>query len=393
LPVTQLDDKWTWRYKDPPPGIRLYLPPCVDNVRGVFVCYVFHDSDPRELARLWQFALVAVPTEFEYDIGYHDKRNPRAKLGHPVGNTGILLRYLDEAAKATKHPELAVAPLVGWVGQNGSFVGADLLTRAPDRVIAWADSFPHTLARFPELTAKVPFALAWEANGNDLKERAAGREKAGNLTGKPTPPPDLACRASTYGFPHGIYSKYQFFAAYLDRCIKLRLPADPPPPGQVTKLRPVAVADGWAGDFNPVGEWSPIAPTKEARGMVSPGWLPDEYMAWAWRSYHSANPPLKLTAPAVEFQKIKGKWGGPECGLGYGAPVKAGAALTFSAESVADFESVEFRDGDRLVGTAKQSPWKAEGVKLERGLHVLFAVGVKKDGTRAASRPAFLVVE
>jgi hypothetical protein len=39
------------------------------------------------------------------------------------------------------------------------------------------------------------------------------------------------------------------------------------------------------------------------------------------------------------------------------------------------------------------APWQVEGIKLERGLHGLFAVGVTADGQRRASRPAFLIVE
>jgi len=89
-------------------------------VRGVFVSFVFHNGDPRELADLWNFALLTVPWQFEYDLGHNDKRNGRYKLGHEAGNMGILLNYLDQAAKVTKHQESRTVPIVGWIGQNGS---------------------------------------------------------------------------------------------------------------------------------------------------------------------------------------------------------------------------------------------------------------------------------
>jgi hypothetical protein len=301
---------------------------------------------------------------------------------------------LERAAKETKHAELAVAPLVGWLGQNGSHLCADLHRRVPDRVIAWADAFPNRLEKYPELTAKVPFAFAWEFTSKEDKERRADREaKQEQLKDKPTPALDLRCRANTYGFPHGIFSKFNFFMAYLDRCIALRLPAETPPAGQPTKLRPVVPEDGWVGDYNPVGQWNPIAPFKEAKGMFSPVWLPDEYAAWMWRSYHSAKPDIKLTAPVIEYRKKDGKWGGPECGLGYGGSVKAGTPLRFGAEVGGDYAKVEFHDGHRVVGTVQSAPWQADDIKLERGLHALFAVGVTADGSRSASRPAFLIVE
>lgn len=393
LPVRRLDDQPSWaEVRKIQDKVHLYLPPNVDNVRGIFVCYVFHSQDPRELARLWRFALVTVPFPFEYDLGHNDKRNGRYKLGHPVGNMGTLLEFLNVAAKETKHPELAVAPLVGWLGQNGSHLGADLFKRAPDRIVAWTDSFPNTLAQYPEFTAKVPFAYAWEFTPQDAKDREAEREKtAPKVKGQATPAPDLRCRANTYGFGHGIYSKWTFFMLFLDRLIALRVPETPPPPGQKTVLRPVDRQKAWVGDYNPVGEWNPIAPLAEAKGMVSPVWLPDAYCAWGWRAYHSAKPDIKLTAPVVEY---RGK--GPErkdCGLGFDNIMKAGAPLAFAAETRGDYAKIEFRSGDRILGVAEKTPYRLEGIRLERGLHALFAVGVTSAGERKASRAAFLVVD
>jgi hypothetical protein len=394
LPLARLDDKPAWSdFRKIDDRIHLYLPPKVEAVRGVFVCYVFHSADPRELARLWRFALVTVPWPFEYDLGHNDKRNGRYKLGHPVGDMSLLLRYLQIAAAETKHPELASVPLVGWLGQNGSHLCADLYRRAPERVLAWTDSFPNSLAKYPELTARVPFAFAWEFTSKDDKERRAEREmKREALRGKPTPAPDLRCRANTYGFPHGIYSKFNFFMSFLDRCIALRMPDEMPKAGQPVPLKPIAREDGWVGDFNDIGEWNAIAPFAEARAMVTPVWLPDRYAAWMWRAYHTAKPDLKLTAPVIEYRKQKGKWGGPECGLGYGGQVPAGKALSFAAETKGEYARIEFHDGDRLVGTADKAPWQVQGVRLSRGLHALFAVGIA-EGVRRASRPGFLIVE
>ncbi|HXG59861.1 MAG TPA: hypothetical protein VNO22_00670 [Planctomycetota bacterium] len=392
LPVQKLDDRTSWaEFRKIADRIHLYLPPDVPAVRGVFVCFVFHSADPRELARLWRFALVTVPWPFEYDLGHNDKRNGRHTLGHPVGSMDLLLRYLVHAARDTRHPELATAPLVGWLGQNGSHLGHDLYRRAPDRVIAWTDSFPNRLAQVPELTRNVPFAYAWEFTPAEEKtRREEGDARRAQVENRPTPPPDLSCRANTYGFPHGIYSKFNFFMGFLDRCIALRLPDELPPPGQPVRLRPVVRENGWAGDYNPVGSWNPIAPVREASGMIQPVWLPDEYAAWMWRSYHSARPDLRLTSPVVEYRS---RGHGPDCGMGYGGQVPAGTPLRFAAEVKGTYTAVEFRDGHRLLGTAHGPPWQIEGIRLERGLHALFPVGVAPDGGRTAGRPGFLIVE
>ena len=389
LPIDRLDDKAEWKtYRKTIERPMLYLPPDTKSVRGVFVCYVFHSGDPRELARLWNFALVLVPVEFEYDVGFYDRRNLRPKkTGLKVGNMGVVLDYLATAAKELKRPELATVPIVGWMGQNGAHICGDLFKRAPERVLAWGDAWYGDWKKHPELVASVPVASAWEL---DEKPRVALRnEKLAGVENKPTPPSILQCNASTYGFKHGIYSKYNFFMSYLDRCIKVRMPDAMPEPGQPVKLKPIDLKAGWAGDFNEIGQWVAIAPVAEAKGMVDPTWLPDPYAAWMWRSYHSAKPDIKLTGPAVEYRS----GGAPECGLGYGKALKAETPQTFTADAPATYAKVEFHDGDKVVGTADAAPWKAEGVKLERGLRAIFAVGVTKDGQRTASRPAFVIVE
>ena len=78
LPLDRLDDKAEWKtFRKTIERPMIYLPADTKSVRGIFVCYVFHSGDPRELARLWNFALVMVPVEYEYDVGFHDRRNQR----------------------------------------------------------------------------------------------------------------------------------------------------------------------------------------------------------------------------------------------------------------------------------------------------------------------------
>ena len=397
LPVNRLDDKTPWAdVRQIEDKVQLYLPRGDKPVRGIFLCVVFHSGDPREVAHLWDFALVTIPWEILWDVGLPDKRSKRpTKTKLPMGDMAVILRYLEEAARETKHPELAVAPIVGWMMQGGNHHVSDLYKRAPDRIIAFVDSFENQLLKHAEILDKVPYAIAWEFGGKTgEKFRLAERDSIlPKVKDKPTPPSYLLCKANTYGFPHGIYSKWNFFMLFLHRLIMLRLPDDLPPPGQPTKLKAIRKEDGWVGDFNPVSEWNPIAPYAQAKGMVTPIWLPDEYTAWSWRSYHSANPDLKLTAPVIEYHGPKQGKDRKACGLGYGNVMKAGTPLTFAAETSAAYAKIEFHDGDKIVGTAEKAPWRIENIRLERGLHALFAVGVTQSGERKASRAAFLVIE
>ena len=387
LPVERLDGDIAWDDDNPPftDQVRIYLPGD-EPVRGVFVCFVFHSADPREVADAWNFALVTITRDTIKDLGIRDRNTGKRTLGFQDQGMGLVLKYLEHAAEATGHAELSTAPIVGWLGQAGGHYCKDLYERAPERVLAWADSFSGQLRQHPELTQKVPFALAWEVHKKDLQRLARTPPK------QPVPPEDLACEASTYGFPHGIYSKFNFFMAYLDRCIKLRLPEETPPAGRPVKLMPVAYADGWVGDFQPISQWNPIAAagSPAAEKFSHPSWTPDAYAAATWRAYHSAQPDIRLTEPVIPYGKTNR---GPKMGLGYGGFLPAGKPLQFKAESTGEYAQVEFYDGDVLLGTAKSAPWTVEDVKLTPGLHTVYAVGVTVDGRRTAGRPAMAVAK
>jgi len=387
LPVELLDGKIAWDDDEAPfnDRVRIYLPGD-KPVRGVFVCFVFHSADPREVADAWNFALVTITRDTIKDLGVRDRKTGKRTRGYKDQGMGLVLKYLEHAARQTGHTELTSVPMVGWLGQAGGHFCKDLYDRAPNRVLAWADSFSGQLRQYPGLTQKVPFALAWEVHKKDLQSGKRSPPK------KEAPPHDLACEASTYGFPHGIYSKYNFFMAYLDRCIKLRLPGKMPVAGQPVKLRPVNFRDGWLGDFQPISEWNPAAEadSREAASFKQPAWLPDAYAAAMWRSYHSAKPDIKMTAPVIPYGRSNR---GPQMGLGYGGFLPAGKPLMLKAKSTGDYAKVEFYDGDKLLGAVDAAPWIVEGIEFKAGLHAVYAVAITKDGQRTASQPAIAVAK
>ena len=87
--------------------------------------------------------------------------------------------------------------------------------------------------------------------------------------------------------------------------------------------------------------------------------------------------------------------GTPVCGLGYGGYLSAEDTHDFSAKlkGETNYSKIEFHDGNRVLGETNSTPWELKGIKLEPGLRVLFAVGVKPDGSRAASRPAMVIIK
>jgi hypothetical protein len=396
LPITIMDESVAWaQVHEMKDKAKIYIPSGVGTLRGIMLNYeIGAQEDVRELGRAWRFANVSIPWSFEYDLGHDDRRTGRAKAtGLPVGDMGVLLKYLEVAARELKHPELAHAPIVAWVGQNGATMAEDLHKRAPGRCAAWSDAWYHDWLKRPQLIAEVPVSAWWEFK--EAKQRAELKAAKGpEVAGKPTPPKDLHCFASSYGFGHGFWQRTAMYYVFLDQCIKERLPPEPPPPGKPTPLKKLNPLDGWCGDYNDMSEWAPIAPAREAKGFIDPVWLPNAYFAWAWRSYHTANPDLQIVKPYVPWHR--GKWdagGKVDCGLGFDKPVKPDQPLTFQAEVKGAYAKVEFHDGDRIVGEAAGPEWKLDGVKLPSGIRVVFAVGVAADGSRRASRPALLRVE
>ena len=132
----------------------------------------------------------------------------------------------------------------------------------------------------------------------------------------------------------------------------------------------------------------------KAKEAKYPVWFPDEYAAWSWRAYHSSCTDLKITGPKHPYSKIDGKWGGNgACGLGYGGYLSAKEEHILSANVKGDYEKIRFHDGNQLLGEASGPEWSLPPLKLQPGLRVLFAVGVKADGSHSASRPAMVIVK
>ena len=81
------------------------------------------------------------------------------------------------------------------------------------------------------------------------------------------------------------------------------------------------------------------------------------------------------------------------CGLGYGGYLSAKEENILSASVKGDYEKVLFHDGNQELDEASGPAWALPPRELQPGLRVLFAVGVKADGSRAASKPAMVIVK
>ena len=229
-------------------AVHLYLPNKNRPVDGVFVCLVFTSPDPREFADVWNFALVTIPFPFTYDLGDKDHRNQSRANTHEPQGMQLLLRYLDDVAKQTNHPELSKVPIVGWMGQAGSLPENPLRLQSGTRARLGTPSSILRSEAFANLPYKVPFAYSWKSTTGERQRRP---ENAYPITS--SAPCSTTLDASTYGFKH--------LGSFFDRQL-------------FQKLKPIIKKP--VGGSRPPQNGIRLANSEEAKAFVFPSWLPDK---------------------------------------------------------------------------------------------------------------------
>ena len=176
-------------------------------------CALCSQVRTHDLQDVWNFALVTIPFPFTYDLGDKDHRNQsRANTHEPQGQ--LLLRYLDDVAKQTNHPELSKVPIVDWMEQ----AGPRYLRTLYDRSVRNACSPGPTPSppfyeakRLPTFPTKCPLPTVGKSTTEKSAKEAGKRVPHHKLRSVFD---DLSSNASTYGFKHGIYSKFHFFTSF-----------------------------------------------------------------------------------------------------------------------------------------------------------------------------------
>jgi dienelactone hydrolase len=270
-----------------PPGanfdkaiFRVWLPPGVATVRAVLVLTPGSNGDGRDAVSdtVWQafatshqLALVASQlTDKPHEQGFIESYVDVSK-----GTGQALLDALTQFAGATKHAELATAPLLLWGMSAGGQFNYEFTAWKPERVMAFVVNKGgiYYSALVPAAARRVPGLLF--IGGKDLEFRTntivglfAVNRRAGALWA-------LAEEPSA---AHIVGRSRDVAMVFFDDVLTLRGPA----------MRPLTENSGWLGDLKA----HTIAPLGDAKVPGYPtAWLPSERVAKAWRAMVTEAPP------------------------------------------------------------------------------------------------------
>lgn len=271
-----------------PPGanfdkaeFRLWVPPSMPKVRAVLVLVPGSNGDGRPMAEeaFWQ--------EFATRHGlaimacrFTDKPHEQSFLEDYVqvanGSGQALLDALTALAGASKHPEIAAAPLLMWGMSAGGQVDYEFAAWKPERVIAFVvnKGGVYYSALVPRAARNVPALLFvgdkdLDFRINTIQGLFAVNRRAGALWAYVVEP-DTA---------HAVGRSRDLGAMFFEDVLAMRLSG--------STLAPVADKTGFIGDLKAV-TFQPVATS--AAPTVPTAWLPTERIGRAWQAVVTGKP-------------------------------------------------------------------------------------------------------
>ena len=383
---------YDWVDADGKRGLKLWVPPEVDPVRGI----LFHGNpggsgDRRILARDTRLQEFAARHDFGImGVAWFPGREVYASTGR------IILRVLGEWADMGLHPELRNLPLIARGSSNAGVTAYALTCLAPERMICFTPnvgpSYGH--AKASDAALKVPGLLHV---GPTDRFFTSGVEDTRELFKNVAPRGALWAWDAEQDKGHAIGHIDDVDMKFYETCIALRLPADADPRRGPVKLNELRREDGWLADL---ASWESgmtrVAPFAEYEGdPKTAGWLPSADIAYLYRGVATYNSPLKLEIVDVaavdnpnESGRLLSSVGGNVLDPGQRVRLKCDVG-TFT-----DWETIEFFDGARSLGEVKrgEEPAVEFTVDVARTIYALcVVVRDDKGAVRTAPPEHFLV--
>lgn len=227
-----------------------------------------NDAHWRAFAREQHLGLVGVCLQSDE----HDEQTPPYHVA-TRGSGKALLTAIDHLASASKHPELAHAPLLFWGHSAGGQFGYGMVCFAPDRVIAFASIKGGVYLSTPVAdTLLVPgLFIVGEQDEVIRAMNITWLFEAGRAKRAPW------CLAFEPQEGHGLGRTQElvmpFFRAVLSRRVSSHKPG----------LTPIEASKDWFGlrSTLEITQGQPPSPNLLPRTV----WLPDESSAKAWREF------------------------------------------------------------------------------------------------------------
>lgn len=353
-----------------------------ETVTTEWDCAIRTDLALQLVARRHAFAFVGL-----YFSGQKPGGAGPGQVAMMPANVAGLEAGISKCATTFNHPELATAPIITFGFSGGSGFSAYYAAYNPSRCIAFGHNKGGSIADYDPVTMEaaeqVPAMLSYgeadtQTRIDSIKSTFAYHRAKGALWSLI---PD-------YGLVHEAQGYGRFLAAaFFDHVIEMRLPRNWVP-GTAPTLRPFAEDTGWLGDNTTWESGASTIVSYAASNADLPtkrtmSWMPDRYMAEAWRAVTTHLPPAKLSSPLSTLDTTKPKQ------LAYIAN-GGSQAMALSASGVA-ISSVDWQDGDVSVGTVT-TPFSKTLSTLTPGIHLLHGQLQMSGGGTLTSDLAILLV-
>ncbi len=339
------------------------------------------------VAKRHNFAVVGLYFSGQHPGGYAANASNPADVSMMPAQAAALEAGINLLASTYSRPELATAPIATYGFSGGSGFALYYAAYNPTRCIAVAHNKGGSIGDYDpvglEPAEQVPVMLSYGENDTNNVETIKAVFSYHRARGA------LWFLIPDYGLGHDSQGYGRFFgAAFFDRIIEKRLPRDWVP-GTAPVLRPLTEDSGWLGDHSTwesagssIVSFTASGATLAAKRAMS--WLPDQTLAEAWRAISTHQPAGNLTSPVSLLSTTRPKQ------LAY---LQAGNSqalgLTVPGGNVA---SVEWKDGDTVVGTAATSPFSQTLTNLSWGIHLVRGQMQLTGGGTSTSELAILLV-
>jgi dienelactone hydrolase len=340
------------------------------------------------VARRHAFALVGLYFTDQKPGGISASGTIAADVSMMPGHAAALEAGITSLATNYSRRELTNAPIVIYGFSGGSGFAAYYAAYNPGRCIAFShnkggsigDYAPAFLTTAEQVPGLLCYGEADTTNRIDTIKTVFAYHRANGALWSLIP---------DYGLDHDSQGYGRFLgAAFLDRLIEMRLPPDWVPGGAAPVLRSLAEDTGWLGDnatwesaASAIGSFSASGVTLAEKRAMS--WLPDRYLAEAWRSVTTHLPPMKLSSPlSTNVTTIPRQLSFLSAG--------SSQSMTITTGSVS---SVDWKDGDVLIRTEPAAPFSTTLSTVTGGFHLVHGDLQLGAGSNGVSDLAILLVK
>ena len=291
-----------------------------------------------------------------------------------AGSVTVLVHALERFAADSGHAELVNAPFVVYGFSAGGGFANRLLNTLPERVIASAPLSSAMRMDIPPAAREVPVCM-FSGDQEDrlvplLTETMQTQRSLGGHW----------AWAMVEGQGHRESDQAALAIPFLDRCIRLRYPAEADPARGPVVLKALPLSSGWLADN---ASWrsglTKIAPyTDPGANAAATSWLPDEDTAFIYRAYATYTPSLKLT--------------NPPSGAAWVLNPGASLAVTVDDSACPGWQTMALYNGARKLAEITQGPARFPVTNLQPGVYAYLVMATYPNGVQQVSHPALVVV-